>query len=171
MRLIETDRLFLRRLTPEDAPFILKLVNDPDWLRYIGDKQIHSPKAARLYILNGPMAMYETHGFGLYLVSRRDKSTPIGICGLIKRDTLDDVDVGFAFLRRYRRKGFATEAVAATIEYARNVIGLDRIVAIVTPENSASVRLLERQGFVYERMLQFADSDTVCLYGLAIYES
>ena len=98
IKILETDRLILRRLSVEDAAFILELVNDPLWLRFIGDRGVRTLDEARAYILNGPVAMYERAGFGLYLVERKIDSTSLGMCGLIKRDGLDDVDLGFAFL-------------------------------------------------------------------------
>jgi len=159
-----TDRLILRRLNPDDAAFILELVNDPDWLRYIGDKDVHNLEDARGYIGNGPMAMYARVGFGLWRVELRDGGEPIGICGLIKRETLDDVDIGFAYLPRFRRRGYAREAARATIDHGANVLGLRRIVAITSPDNAASGRLLEAIGLKFERVLELSRADPVRLY-------
>lgn len=168
MTVLETERLRLRRLDAGDAEFILELVNDPDWLRYIGDKGVRTLDDARGYIENGPMAMYARVGFGLYCVELKQAATPIGICGLIKRDTLDDVDIGFAFLPRYRAQGYAREAARATIEYGRDVIGLPRIVAITSPDNAASGRLLEKIGLRFERLYPVPGEDReVRLYACA----
>ena len=109
-QVLETDRLILRQLSIEDDAFILELVNDPLWLRFIGDRGVRTLDEARNYILKGPVAMYERAGFGLYLVERKIDGVPMGICGLIKRDVLDDVDLGFAFLPEYRGQGYATES-------------------------------------------------------------
>ena len=155
----ETERLTLRRLTPADAPFILELLNDPDWLRYIGDKGVRSLDDARNYIENGPMAMYARHGFGLFVTELKDGRTPIGMCGLLKRDTLDDVDIGFAFLPAYRARGFAYEAAAAALSWGRNECGLARIVAITSLDNHASGKLLERLGLRFERTIQFSGEE------------
>ncbi len=154
MYVIETERLRLRHLAEEDAPFILELVNDPDWLRYIGDRGVRDLEGAREYILGGPViASYERHGFGLYLVETREELAPAGICGLVRRDWLEDVDVGLAFLPRFRGMGFALEAARATVEYAGK-LGLERLSAIVSPANEASLRLLGHLGFRFERMVR-----------------
>ena len=161
---LETDRLLLRRLRPDDAAFILELVNDPDWLRYIGDKGVRNLDDARGYIENGPMVMYAKVGFGLWRVERKDGGEPIGICGLIKRDTLDDIDIGFAYLPRFRGFGYAREAARATLEHGARQIGLRRIIAITSPDNAASGRLLEAIGLKFERLLDLSRTDPVCLY-------
>lgn len=150
MFVIETRRLRLRQLAPTDASFILELVNDPDWLRFIGDRGVRAVEDAREYILRGPMDMYARLGFGLYLVETRDPVGSVGICGLIKRDSLEDVDIGFAFLPRFRGRGYALEAATATMEFGRRHLRLERIVAITSPGNLSSIRLLERLGMRFE---------------------
>jgi RimJ/RimL family protein N-acetyltransferase len=152
LKVLETDRLVLRWLGAEDAAFILQLINEPSWLRYIGDKGVRTLADAAHYIRNGPVAMYHRLGFGLYLVALRDSGESLGICGLIKRDSLDDVDLGFAFLPIFCGKGYACEAVAATTIYGKIVLGLARIVAIVSPDNHRSGKLLEKVGFRFEHM-------------------
>lgn len=159
MKVIETERLTLRRLSTEDADFILSLLNDPAFLRFIGDKGVRTLEEARKYIANGPVEMYARLGFGLYLVELKDDGTPIGLCGLIKRDGLDDVDIGFAFLPEFRAKGYAYEAAAATMDYGKDVLGLARIVAITSPDNAASGRLLEKLGLRFERMIRLREGD------------
>lgn len=154
---IETARLVLREIDDRDAAFIAELLNDPDFVANIGDRGVRTPADARAYIRKGPAASYARHGFGLWLVQRKDGGTPIGICGLLKRDALDDVDIGFAYLPLYRRAGYAFEAAAAVLEYARTVLGLPRVVAIVSVGNTASVALLRRLGFSFERIVQVAD--------------
>src|SRR6478736_798769 len=116
--LIITDRLCIRKFGLEDAPFILELVNDPDWLKFIGDRNIHSIEDAKNYIVNAPITSYSRYGFGPYLVALKESGLPIGMSCLIKRDTLKNVDIGYAFLKEYRGKGFALEAVSATQKYA-----------------------------------------------------
>jgi ribosomal-protein-alanine N-acetyltransferase len=155
MIVLETARLILRRLTPADAPFILTLLNDPDWLRFIGDRGVRTLEQAADYIAAGPVQMYARYGFGLYLTELKAGAEPIGLCGLIKRDFLDDVDIGFAFLPRYRSAGYAFEAAAAVLDYARSALGLRRVVAIVDPANERSVRLLEKLGLRFERMVAY----------------
>ena len=142
-----TPRLLLRRFTPEDAAFIQRLLNDPDFVRYIGDKGVRDEASARRYLHDGPLASYARHGFGLYLVARRDDGVAIGMCGLIRRDHLPDADLGYAYLPEYRGSGYAAEAAAATIELARASHALPRLLAITDRDNDASGRLLGKLGF------------------------
>lgn len=149
MHVVDTERLRLRWLEPDDAGFILELTNDPAWLLHIGDRGIRSEDDALRYIADGPRAMCERLGFGLYAVERLGGGRPIGLCGLIRRDWLDDVDIGFAFLPAYRRRGYALEAARATLEHARTGLGLQRIAAIVSPGNADSIRLLGKLGLTF----------------------
>ena len=150
MKVLETDRLILRWLTPDDAAFILELLNEPAWIRYIGDKSVRTLDDAKNYILTGPMKMYSQFGFGLFLVERKEGSSPIGMCGLIKRDTLDNVDIGFAFLSRYQTLGYGFESASATLKYGHEQLDMERILAITSLDNRASSRLLEKIGMKYE---------------------
>ncbi len=159
MKVLETDRLMLRWLSTEDAAFILGLLNEPSWLQFIGDKGVRTLEDARNYILTGPGAMYARLGFGLYLVELKEGGAPIGMCGLIKRDFLDDVDVGYAFLPAYWGQGYAYEAASAVTAYGAEVLGLKRIVAITTLDNHRSARLLEKLGLRFERMVKFPGED------------
>ena len=162
---LETARLILRRLTVDDAPFILELLNDPAWLKFIGDKGVRTLDAARDYLRKGPIAMYERHGFGLYLAELKRGHIPIGMCGLIKRDALDDVDVGFAFLPAYRTQGYAHESAAAVLVHGQRDFGLKRIVAIASPGNAKSTVLLEKLGMNAEKTVKLDGSDhDVVLY-------
>ena len=162
---LETERLILRRLTVDDAPFILELLNDPSWLRFIGDKGVKTLDDARGYIRNGPMAMYERVGFGLYLAERKAGGIPIGMCGLIKRDSLEDVDIGFAFLPAYCAQGYAHESASAVLAYGKAALRLARIVAITSPDNASSSRLLVKLGMKPEKTAKLAGDDRpVSLY-------
>ena len=156
---LETSRLRLRLLDENDAPFIFELLNDPDWLRFIGDKGVRTLDAARTYIANGPVEMVRRLGFGLYLVELREGETPVGVCGLIKREALDDVDLGFAFLPRFRAHGLAREAAVGVMTYGRDTLGISRIVAITAPDNARSIRLLEELGLRFERTLRMPGDD------------
>jgi RimJ/RimL family protein N-acetyltransferase len=149
-----TDRLLLRRLTGDDAAFVLEQLNEPSFIRNIGDRGVRTLDDARAYIADGPVAMYARHGFGLYLVTLKDTATPIGMCGLLKRDTLEDVDIGFAFLPRYWGKGYALEAASAVMAYGRDVLGIKRIVAITSLDNESSIRLLKKIGLTFDRMIR-----------------
>ena len=158
MTVIETARLVLRRFTEDDAPFVFSLLNNPDWLRFIGNKDVHDIDAARRYIRNGPMTMYERFRFGLYLTALNSDGTPIGMCGLIRREGLDDVDIGFALLPQFCGEGYAREAAAATLDYGWNKVGLKRIVAFTSTDNVRSGRLLETVGLQFEREVTLPDS-------------
>ena len=156
MNLFETDRLQVRLLTVDDAAFIVALLNDPAFLQYIGDRGVRTTGDAVAYLLKGPLASYAQHGFGLFLVSLKADGIPIGICGLLKRDVLEDVDIGFAFLPAYVGKGYAFEAACATLDYGRTIHGLKRIVAVTSPTNASSIRLLEKLGLRYEKRVQLS---------------
>ena len=165
VNILETDRLLLRRLSIDDAGFILELLNEPSFLHFIGDKGVRTLDDAREYILQGPMASYERHGFGLYLTILKDGAVPIGICGLLKRESLPDVDIGFAFLPAFWSKGYALESAAAVKSYGLNTLGLQRIVAITNPDNEASIKLLEKIGLQYERLIKLSeDAPEIRLY-------
>ena len=154
MNLFETARLRLRHLTLEDAPFILELLNDPLFLRFVGDRGVRTVAAAREYLERGPLASYAQHGFGLFHVALKDGDTPIGICGLLKREVLEDVDIGFAYLPRFGGRGYATEAALATMHYGQTVLGLKRIVAITAPDNEASQNVLRKIGLRHEKTIK-----------------
>jgi RimJ/RimL family protein N-acetyltransferase len=155
--IIQSARLNLRELELHDAQFILELLNEAAFLRFIGDKGVRTLANAREYILKGPMDSYRSFGFGLYLTSLRESAAPIGICGLVKREALADVDVGFAFLARYCSKGYASEAAAAVLAYGRNTLGLGRIVAITAPDNHGSIAVLEKIGLRLEGSVKLAE--------------
>jgi RimJ/RimL family protein N-acetyltransferase len=152
MLVLETERLLLRPLTTDDAPFILTLLNEPSFLRFIGDKKVRNLEDARQYILTGPMASYERHGLGLLAVELKASQTPIGMCGLLKREELPEPDIGFAYLPDFWGQGFAFEAAKAVMNDARDSLKLNRVLAIVNPDNDASIKLLERLGLKFERL-------------------
>jgi RimJ/RimL family protein N-acetyltransferase len=146
---------------------MLALLNDPDFLRNVGDRGARTVDDTRAYIKNGPMAMYDIYGHGLYLVAERTSGKAIGICGLLKRDSLEDVDIGFAFLPEARGQGYAVESAAAVLAYGHNVLGLTSVVAIVRPDNAASIRVLENIGMRPERRVQLPHAD----HELMLYRS
>jgi ribosomal-protein-alanine N-acetyltransferase len=159
VKILDTRRLTLRRMALEDAEFILELLNEPAFIQNIGDKRVRTLDDARLYIRNGPQASYEKFGFGLYLVEIKETRERIGICGLLKREALEDVDIGFAFLERFRLRGFAFESASAVMEHARVTLRLERIVAITSPDNEGSIRVLEKIGLRFEKMIRMPGSD------------
>ena len=160
-----TERLLLRKIDTSDAPFILRLLNEPSFLQFIGDKGVRSLDDARQYILNGPVASYQKHGFGLYLVTLESNNTPMGMCGLLKRESLHDVDIGFAFLPEFWNKGYALEAAGAVMIYGKDVLKLPRIVAITNKDNHASAKLLNRIGLRFDRLITIdGDHDETRLF-------
>jgi RimJ/RimL family protein N-acetyltransferase len=165
MQVLETERLVLRHLNLDDAAFMQVLVNDPTWLRFIGDRGVRSIDDAREYLRKGAIASYAQHGFGLYMTELKEDAQPIGICGLVKRDTLPDVDVGFALLPQFAGHGYAGEAATAVMEHARRKFGLTRVVAITNPENHGSIRVLEKIGLSFERLILVATgAEELALY-------
>jgi len=166
MTILETGRLRLRKLTVDDAEFILRLLNEASFIQSIGDKGGRTLEDARSYIVMGPIASYDKFGFGLWLVENRTDGVPMGMCGLLKRDTLEDVDIGYALVPEFWSKGFAMEAAAAVLSYGKSDFGMKRIVAIVSPQNDSSIRLLEKLGFAFERMVKLApEADEIKLFG------
>ena len=160
MTILETERLLLRHLDVQgDAAFIRALLNTPAFLRYIGDRGVRTEADARRYIADGPVASYADHGFGLFAVDLRRSGEAVGICGLLQRPTLADPDLGFAFLPAAWGQGYATEAAAATRAWGHAVHGLDRIVAITQPDNAGSIRVLEKTGFRFERMVAVREDE------------
>lgn len=163
MIILETERLTIRHVVTADAAFIVELVNEPAYIANIADQGVRSVDDARTYIAERLTASYERYGFGLFGVALRDSAELIGVCGLIKRKTLGDVDIGYAFLERYWGNGYAVEAAAAVLAYGRDVIGLKRIIAITAPDNVASANLLRKIGLHYEKTYQLTgyEGDTV----------
>lgn len=153
MIVAETERLVLRWLTPEDAPFILGLLNEPSFIENIGDRGVRTLEAARGYIEQGPVASYRDNGYGLYMVERREDGAQLGICGLVKRPYLDDADIGFAFLPAHWSRGYALESARAVMAHASVPLGLVRVIAIVSPGNQSSIRLLRKLGLGYQRSM------------------
>lgn len=159
MNIIETERLLLRKLSTDDAGFILDLLNQPSFIHYIGDRGVRTLEDAKRYIVTGAVSSYERFGFGLYLTALKEGQVPIGICGLLKRETLKDVDIGFAFLPQYWLKGYAFESASAVLDYGRNTLGLKRIAGITTPDNHGSIRVLEKMGLKFEKMIKLSEDD------------
>jgi RimJ/RimL family protein N-acetyltransferase len=150
---LSTPRLLLRQLSADDAEFILELLNEEPFLQNVGDRGVRTLPDAAAYILNGPVASYGEFGFGLYAVELKESGTLLGICGLLKRETLDDVDIGFAFLQKFWGRGYAYESAAAAMNWGWNTLGLKRIIAITAPENYDSISLLEKIGLRFEKMI------------------
>jgi ribosomal-protein-alanine N-acetyltransferase len=149
--ILKSPRLRLRDLTTQDATFLMELMNERPYIDNIGDRGVRSIETAARYIEEKYIASYASNGFGLYLVELADGASPIGICGLVKRGSLDHPDLGFAYLQRFWSKGYAAEAANATVGYARDSLGLSYIYGVVSPGNTRSIRLLEKLGFAFVR--------------------
>jgi len=161
-----TARLVLRELVPDDASFLLELMTEPAFLRWIGDRGVHNEAAARAFIARRWLAHYAEHGFGHWLASPRDGGAPLGLAGLVRRDGLEHPDIGYAFVERAWGRGYAFEAASAVRDLARDRFGLERLQAIVLPDHVASIRLLTRLGFAYERTTRLPGEDVdLAVYG------
>lgn len=154
VEVLRTERLNLRHLAEDDAPFILQLLNEPGFVDNIGDRGVRDLDGARRYITEGQGASYQKYGYGLWATVLRETGETIGICGLVKRDGLEDADVGYAFLESAWGKGYAREAAAATLAHARDIIGLTKVVAITKPTNTGSIAVLEKIGMKAAGMIK-----------------
>ena len=167
MPVAQSTRLRLRHIQVEDADFVLQLLNEPDFLKNVGDKNVRDRSGAEAYIERGPIASYESHGYGLYLVELIESGKAIGICGLLKRDFLEHADLGFALMPGYRGNGYAFEAAQATIELARTTLNLSKIVAFTANNNMRSIKLLEKLGMKFDNLMSLPGADkSVKLFSL-----
>lgn len=164
MIITETERLQLRTIELTDAEFIIALLNDPSFIKFIADRKVRTIQDAENYITNGPHKSYRENGFGIWLVSVIETGEAIGICGLIRRDNLEHVDIGFAMLPQFTGKGYAFEIATATMEYAKREAKLDKVVAIVSPGNKSSIKLLEKMGLQFEKMITMPGEETPVMY-------
>lgn len=164
--MLHTERLALREFTPDDADFIYRLLNSPGWLKYIGTRNIDSLDDARAYIANKLSPSYKQNGFGFYIAELKDTSSAVGMCGLAKREALDDVDLGFALLPEFEGKGYAYEASVEVIKFAKESIGLNKLAALTVHYNVPSIKLLEKLGMEFEKNIRMpGDEEKLMLYG------
>jgi RimJ/RimL family protein N-acetyltransferase len=163
---LETPRLVLRRLEFDDAPFLVRLLNEPSFLSNIGDRGVRNVEDAHRYLREGPLMMYARYGFGLWHAAQKSDGAAVGMCGLLKRESLPDADIGYAYLPEFWGQGYAFEAAAAALEHGRQKFGLKRVIAIVSQHNAGSIRVLEKLGMSFERLhsVNPAEPD-VRLYG------
>jgi [ribosomal protein S5]-alanine N-acetyltransferase len=162
---LKTERLILRKLNLEDSLFIVELLNSPGWLKFIGDRGVKTEEDAKLYLQNGPLLSYEINGFGLYLVELLETGDPIGMCGILKRGSLENPDLGFAFLPEFMGKGYAYEAAKAVVNYGREQLRIETLLAITMSENATSIKLLGKVGMKYHGMVKSPYSkDNLNLY-------
>jgi RimJ/RimL family protein N-acetyltransferase len=167
-QVIETERLSLFEFIPSDAPFVFQLLNTPKWISFIGDRGVRTLDDAIRYIDERIIVSYRKFGFGLYLVKLKDGGVPVGMCGLVRREHLNDVDLGFAFLPDYEKNGYALESSAAVLDFARNGLRLNRVVAITMKENDRSINLLKKLGLQFERMVSSPGESDLMLYGISM---
>ncbi len=164
---IETERLKMRHLTVSDASFIVELLNSEGWLEYIGDRNVRTIEEAEAYLLNGPIKSYAENGYGLSLVSLKNGNKPIGACGLLKRDYLETADLGFAFLPEYIGQGYGYESASAVLAHAHDELRISSVLAFTVPHNVASIGLLEKLGFRFERVFTMpGEEEELLLYGM-----
>ncbi|MGB3077305.1 MAG: GNAT family N-acetyltransferase [Chitinophagales bacterium] len=155
----------MRHLTVSDASFIVELLNSEGWLEYIGDRNVRTIEEAEAYLLNGPIKSYAENGYGLSLVSLKNGNIPIGACGLLKRDYLDTADLGFAFLPEYIGRGYGYESASAVLAHAHDELRISSVYAFTVPHNEASIKLLEKIGFRFERMFTIpGEEEELLLY-------
>lgn len=165
MQILTTPRLRLRPAVAADAPFVLRLLNSAGFLANIGDRGVRTVADAQAYIADAPIFAYGPHGLGFNIVERIATGEPVGTCGLIKRETLDDVDVGYAFLDEAGGQGFATEAAGVALRHALDDLRLGRVVAITSPGNAGSRRVLSKIGMRYEGLVDVPGYEgPSCLY-------
>lgn len=170
-KILETERLILREFTLEDDSFIFELLNTDEWKKYIGDRGIKNLHDAQTYISDKLISSYIKNGFGFYMVELKNENIPIGMCGLAKREALDHVDVGYALLPAYFKKGYAFEAASATVEYAKNNLGLKRILAITIEAHADSIKLLGKLNFKFEKkMFMPDDPEELMIFGINFVE-
>ena len=162
--ILETERLTLGEFDLSDAKFTLQLLNTPAWLKFIGDKNVHNNQEAEEYLTNGPMTSYKKNGFGLWLVSLKESNKAIGMCGLIKRDYLEEIDIGFALMPEYEGLGYGFEMAKATMSYSRKILRIDKVVAITNENNEASIKLLNKIGLQLDKTVKTPENETVLLF-------
>lgn len=162
-KILETERLFLREIGSNDAPFILELLNQPSFKKFIGDRGVRNLDQAREYIKTRFTDSYRNNGFGLYLMELKTNAASIGVCGFVKRDALPDPDIGFALITEYEKQSYAFEAASETMAYGRDVLGLTRVLAVTTLDNYSSGRLLGKIGLTHEQEIEI-NGETLKLY-------
>ncbi len=168
MILINTERLYLRRMTPDDNDFILELLNTPNWKRFIGDRGVDTLESASEYLIEKVIPAYDKFGFGFYVIERREDNMRVGNCGLIRREGLDHVDIGYSLLEKFEGHGYAFEAAQAVLNYGFSVHKLEHIVAIVLAENHRSIHLIKKLGLKYESTINLpGDDEELMLFGIS----
>ena len=168
MKILETERLIVRELVESDAEFILDLLNQPSFIKYIGDRNVRTADEAKDFIETRYRKSYEDNGYGLYLVELKTPDsrlqTAVGICGFVKRDNFQYADIGFAFLPQFEKQGYAFESASALMEYGRKVLEFKEVLAITTQDNESSRRLLEKLEFKFDELIEMPNGEILKLY-------
>lgn len=166
---LETERLLLRRVTLDDAGLMLAIWNDPAFIHHVGDRGIHTTGQAATALTEGALKLYAEYGYGPYCMTRKSDGVRVGICGLFRRENLDDPDIGFAVLPLYCRLGLAEEAAKAVVAHARDDLGIRYLTAIVSPGNTASIRLIKKLGLQFDRGIRMpGEAQEISLYGIKL---
>ena len=163
MSFLQTNRLLLEEITFEDAPFVIELLNNPTWLQYIGDRNVHTIPEAHSYIQRSYIHAYKKYGFGMYKMVLKDTQLPIGMCGLVKRNYLKHHDIGFALLPTYQRKGYTYEAASAVMNYANQTLQIHSIYAFTSRDNIASQNLLKKLGLQFEKYIKIPNDEEILM--------
>ena len=168
MKILETERLIIREIIESDAEFILDLLNQPTFIKYIGDRNVRTVEEAKDFLETRYRKGYEDNGYGLYLVELSTHhsalSTPLGICGFVKRDNFEYADIGFAFLPQFEKKGYAFESALAMMKYGREVLKFEEVLAITTQDNESSGRLLGKLNFKFDELIEMPNGEVLKLY-------
>jgi RimJ/RimL family protein N-acetyltransferase len=159
VKILETNRLILREVSADDAEFMLDLLNQPSFIKYIGDRNVRTIDESKEFIESRYIKSYRDNGFGLYAVELKDSGAVIGICGFVKRDTLPDPDIGFAFLPQFCGQGFANESAEGSMKYGEETLGFTKVLAITTQDNESSGKLLEKVGFKFIELVKMPHDD------------
>jgi RimJ/RimL family protein N-acetyltransferase len=168
---IETERLFLRRVTLDDSDLMLAVWNDPAFVRNVGDRGIRTTEQAHDAMQAGALKLYEDYGYGPYSMVLKSNGSQIGICGLFKRENLEDPDIGFAVLPEFCSRGYAGEAAFAVLAHARDDLGIRKVTAIVSPTNAPSIGLIEKLGLAFETMIAMpGDDEEISLYSATLMQ-
>lgn len=166
---LETERLYLRRVTLDGADLLLAVWNDPAFIRNVGDRGVRTIEEAQEAMKGGALKLYADHGYGPYAMVLKSDGSRIGICGLFKRDNLDYPDIGFGVLPEFCGKGYAGEASFAVMAHARDDLGIEELTAIVSPDNAPSIGLIEKLGLAFVRMITMPGEDKeICLYSRSL---
>lgn len=164
MKILETERLTLSEVTENDAEFMLDLLNQPSFIKYIGDRNVRTIDEAQNFIETRYNKSYKDNGYGLYLVKLKDEDTKIGVCGFVKRDNFQYADVGFAFLPQFEKKGYAFESALAIMKYGQEVLEFREVLAITTQDNESSGKLLAKLGFKFEEIIEMPNGEELKLF-------